>query len=279
MTRRFILLFTIAFFFLAVGCSDGDVTTEEGLTIEEIISKSIEAMESLSSYSVEMETEQTMGITDEESFEMSTQLKMDILLDPITFYQQTTMDMGIMGGIITYDSYYSEEQGLFIEDPYVEGWAKFPDELFNDFLNLSNEQINPEDQLKLLLDYLSQLSVTSEEEQYIITLKGEGTDVSSLVDLIMGMSGENMNELMDLMSDIEIQSLEYTIYIDKETFYQVETDIFVEMRMEIIGDKISSTQRSHLIMSRFNELDDLTIPEDIINNAVELTEEDIFGGF
>ncbi|MDQ0255834.1 hypothetical protein J2S74_003218 [Evansella vedderi] len=277
MKKYLFILLTIALFAVTVACND--TAQEEGMSIEDILNNSVDAMENLTSYSIEMDTQQSMGITEEESFDISSQLRMDLLLEPITFYQLTTMDMGIMGGLLSYDSYYSEEHGFFMEDPFTEKWGKFPDTLLDNFINLTDEQINPEEQLKTFLEYIDELTLTSDDNHYIISLKGEGMAMEALVDQIMGMSGETMNEVMDLMSDVEIHALDYEIFIDKETFYQVEAFVHLEMSMEIIGDHVTTTQSSHIIMSRFNELNDLTIPEDILENAVELTEEDIFGGF
>ena len=261
-----LLIFTTA-------CNNSEATSTE-----DILNKSMQAMEELTSYSMVTESHQVLGMTGEDNIDISTHAEVDLLLDPLTFYQHTSMDLGMLGGEMVYDTYFSEEYGLFMEDPGSGDWAKFPDTLIDEFLNLTEAQLSPEEQLKPLQDYISHLTLTTLDNHYVINLTGEGKEMEELVDQLSGMTADGMEEMLtQMMTEMDIKSLEYEIFIDKETFYYTEANIFIEMNLEVMEETIQVQQTSTMTFNNFNELDDLVIPEDILKNASELTEEDVLG--
>ncbi|UCZ52523.1 hypothetical protein LGQ02_17040 [Bacillus shivajii] len=278
--KKSVMLVAAATTMFLAACNDEETVND----VESVLNDSIEAMEGLTSYSMNMDSTQSMVIDENEAMDFDTMIEMDLLLEPLTFFQKTSLDLGDMGmGMdmsFEYDSYFSEEDGFFIEDPFVGEWAKFPESLMDEFLSLTDAQLSPEEQIKPFKDHISELSLEETDGHYVIRLKGEGADMETFAEQIGGMAGEGLDEMFhDIWSDIEIHQLEYEIFIDKETNYQTEANIHMELTMEIEGESMTMEQTSHLTLSRFNELNDLQVPEEVMNNAQEMTEEDFLGGF
>lgn len=268
---------------LMVACNDEEVSQD----VESVLNDSIDAMEELSSYSMKVDSTQSM-VVEEESMDIESSIEMDLLLEPLTLFQKTSFDLGDMGmGMdmsLEYDSYFSEEEGFFMQDPFANEWAKFSntvmDEMMEEALALSDAQLSPEEQLKPFKEYISDLSIIEEEDHYVISLKGEGADMSAFAEQISTMAGEGMDELFeDIWNDMEIHALEYEIFIDKETYYQTEANVYMEMTMNIEEESMTLEQTSHMVLSQFNELDDLQIPEEVLENAEEISDEGFLGEF
>ncbi|MCD8510302.1 MAG: hypothetical protein LRY73_10800 [Bacillus sp. (in: Bacteria)] len=137
-------LFIVTIFIL-LGCNEN--TSDDEFTIEDIVNKSIEVMEAVDSYTFEMDSQQIMNLTDTEHVNLYSQLKMDLVTVPLTFYQQTSINSELLGETVYYQTYYSEEEGLFMEDPFSNDWAKYPEVLVTEILNDSEEHIHPKGQL------------------------------------------------------------------------------------------------------------------------------------
>ncbi|MBU9721750.1 MULTISPECIES: DUF6612 family protein [Bacillaceae] len=280
--RKFgLTLLFFAFSLFLIACNDSDVTSD-GLTVEDILNESISAMEGLSSYSMNLNSEQSIG-DGEEDVTISIASDMDLVLDPLTFFQTINMDMGMMGLDMTYESYFSEEHGFFMEEPFSGQWLKLPAEFSDEFMELSDMQISPQEQLEPFKDYISELTLTTEDDHYVIKLVGEGADFQSLLDQLDGLFGEGLDGIDEMLQsslpEMDIKNIEYEIIIDKETFYQKEASINLELSMEFMGETISVEQQSHILMSKYNELNDFTIPEEVLNNSIEMNDDALFGEF
>ncbi|MDQ0253529.1 hypothetical protein J2S74_000901 [Evansella vedderi] len=257
-------------FFLGA-CSD-QVAGDKSL--EDILNESITTMEELKSYTMDQEMEQQLGMTGEESVTMNMNMTSEIHQDPMLLFQTMSMDM--FGETLSYESYFSEEHGFYIEDPMMGQWIKYPDSLVTELMDLE-AQMSPEDQLMTLQQYISDLSLTTDNDSYIINLTGEDVDMQAIFEQLSGLFGDGMGEMDELLSEMIIDELEYEIVIDKDTMYQTEATVKMAFTMDLMGEAISTTQNMHIKFSNFNELDFIEIPEDVINNAVEMSEEDLFG--
>ncbi|MBU9711125.1 DUF6612 family protein [Evansella tamaricis] len=277
MKKWLLLIILVSFSFLGA-CSTE--LTEDAASIEEILNNSIAAMGDLTSYSMTLESEQTMGSNEDDSITLATKSEMDLLLEPLSFYQNITMNLEMMGIDMSYESYFTEDLGFYMEEPFSGQWSKLPDQFNEEYMSLTETQLSPEEQLLPFKDYISELAMTEDNDHYTIQLVGSGADMQTLMEHISGLAGEGMDDMFfDVMSDLDIHSIEYEFIIEKETYFQKEANIYLELTMDVMGEKITLEQRSSVIMYNFNSLNDFTIPEDIINNAVELDDEDFMTDF
>ncbi|RKL64990.1 hypothetical protein CR203_23230 [Salipaludibacillus neizhouensis] len=171
---------------LALSACGEETTSEGGMSVEEVLNESIGAMESIENYSLEMDMNQMMDMGEEGEVNIDSSSEMSLSMEPMTFVQTTSMDMGDMGleenMDMKYLSYFSEEEGFFVEDPMTESWTKLPEEFMEDMLAMSDLQMSPEEQLKPFEEYISHLSLEETDSTYIIDLKGEDVDLSKLID-------------------------------------------------------------------------------------------------
>ncbi|UJW58892.1 hypothetical protein HXZ66_16435 [Bacillus sp. A116_S68] len=258
----------------------GDTTSDDGLSVEEILSESISTMEELDSYTLSMEMAQTLEGENEEgeleSMSFDTSSEVSLTLEPMTMEIVTRMDMGELGlgedTNMEFLSYFTEEDGFYIEDPTLGGWVKMGDDFSEDLTAISEMQTSPEDQLKSFEDNITNLSVETTDSSYIISLDGDDLDMNDFLNQLddlgfddMGPALEELNEM-----DMDIEKISYKITIDKETFYQTEANIDMTYNMTMMGETISTSQQIHMVLSDFNNIDPIQIPEDVLEEAEEL---------
>lgn len=281
--RKSLMIMASGAMLLVLSACGEETTSEDGMSIDEVLNESIEAMESIESYSMVMDMNQIMDMGEEGEMEIDSSSDMSLTMDPMTFVQNTSMDMGDMGMgeemDMEYLSYFSEEEGFFVEDPMVGEWMKLPEDFMDEILAMSDMPLSPEDQLKPFQDHISDLSLEETDSSYIINLEGDGLDVAELIDQLGGIGAGGMDEMLEeLMEGVEIDSLDYEITIDKDTFFQTEASINMVMTMDIMGQLITTDQHTHMTLSDFNEIDPVEIPEDVLDNATEMSEEELTGG-
>ncbi|TMW71869.1 DUF6612 family protein [Alteribacter natronophilus] len=251
--------------------------SDDGLTAEEILANSEEAMEELTSYAMDMETVQEMSFG-EDSMELNMTAEAQVRMDPLVLYQNASMDM--MGMPLSYDSYFSEEHGFLMEDPMSGGWIKLPESFTDEMLAMADVQTSPDEQLEIFRDNLEEVTVEDEEEFYIVTLKGDGVDNEAMKEQLLGLMDGDMGQMMgDAVDSMDIHEFEYEITIDRETFYTTEANIYTDMTVDDGVNNTNMKQTVHMILGEFNEHDDLEVPADVIENAEEIDESEFMGEF
>ncbi|KYG33721.1 DUF6612 family protein [Alkalihalobacillus trypoxylicola] len=276
----------------AVGGNDNEseeveeVSAEEGtneLDVTEILTRSTEAMNEVNSFSSEMTIDQVMDlgqdIPDLETSEITTsiEMKMDVILEPFGMYQLIDMDMGIpeLGGPMQMESYFTED-GMYVYEPTMDMWAKYPASMTEEILALSEMDVSPEEQVELLQSFSDDVSVEEDGDVYVLTVSGSDDNLMELIESMMSMTdaGE-MADMQMMMEMMDISEIDYVLTINKETYYQESIDMNMTMTMEAEGETATITQKMVGTFYGYNELDSIEIPEDVIENAHELTEEDL----
>lgn len=266
-------------------------TTEGGETAEEVVSQSQAVMNDIESYVLSMDMLQTMNLDgmDEEAMSVRSTQTMEMTMDPMTFKQDITMnyeDMDEMGemddseGQISYQSFFTENDGLFMEDPMMERWMKFPDSYLDDFLAMSDLQLNPEEQLDFLEDYVTDLSMEEDDQYYYITLQTEDLNLEELMQELQGFDADipGMEGMDELFGSMDLQELDFSITIEKETYHQTAGSMTMVMAIDMMGQEMITHQTSDMSMSDFNTIDPITIPNEVLENAEEISEDEFTPG-
>ncbi|TPE66452.1 DUF6612 family protein [Halalkalibacterium halodurans] len=235
----------------------------EELTAEDVLARSTEAMSEVESFTTEMELHQVINLDDEE-METHSSIKMDATLNPLAFYQVMDMNVPEANQTVSTESYYTEE-GMFMQAPGYEGWIKYSD----DFQELANAQVAPEEQLEMLKAFGDELSLDEDGDHYVLTISGSDQNLQSLIDSIMGMTGGTMEGMEELFQMMSLSDVEYTVNIDKETFLQQSMSMKMTMTMEMEEESMSIQQTSTGTFSNFNEVDPIEIPAEVVESAEE----------
>ncbi|UTR15813.1 hypothetical protein MM221_04330 [Salipaludibacillus sp. LMS25] len=249
----------------------GDTKPVDGLSVEEILSESISTMKELDSYTLVMDMAQTLEEENEEGKleSMSFDYTYDISLtsEPTTMEMVIRADMGELGNG-EYLVYLTEEDGFYIKEPTAIGWMKMSDDFSDGLMTMTEIQKNPEGLLKSFEDNTTHLSVETTDSSYIISLDSDNLDKEDILAQFEDLGFDGMGALNEMNMDIE--NMSHTITIDKETFYQTEVDIEMTFNMTIMDETSSFDQQLHMVLSNFNNIDPIQIPEDVLEEAEEL---------
>lgn len=261
-----------------VGASEETEGTEETeeLTAEEVLQKSTEAMAALSSYSMEMVSDQEITMAGEDTIKMVTTTTTDMSLNPMAMYQVTSIEDadGMMEGMEN-ESYFSED-GFFMYDSMAGQWFKMPEEFTAQLNAMSELQGSPAEQLEMLKDYTDKITMTEEEDHYVLNFEGSGEQFNEMAGMIGGMMGDGMGEMMqEMLSMMTVNQLSYLVHIDKESFYQTKVLLNMDMEMDVDGEKVSSIQVMDSTLTNFDEVGEITVPQEVIDSAQEITQEDL----
>lgn len=257
---------------------DATEETEEAetLTAEEVLQKSTEAMAELSSYSMEMVSDQEISMAGEDTIKMVTKTTTDMSMNPMAMYQVTSIeDADGMMESMDNESYFSEA-GFFVYDSMAGQWFKMPEEFTTELNAMSEMQTNPAEQLEMLKAYSDDMTMTEEDGHYVLNFEGSGKQFNEMAGMIGGIMGDDMGGMMEeMLSMMTVNQLSYIVHVDKETFYQTKVLVNMDMEMDIEGEKVSSIQSVDSTLSNFDEVGEITVPQDVIDNAQEITMEDL----
>ncbi|OIJ17406.1 hypothetical protein BKP37_02575 [Anaerobacillus alkalilacustris] len=231
---------------------------------EDVLKKSLQVMEELNSYSMKIESEQTMTINEEETVQMYLTIDAEMTQNPLAYYQKMVMetDMEMMGAFET--EMYLVEERIYMYEPMTNEWFELPIELTEELGAISEIQISPEQQLNLLMSFIDEIDLTESGNEYVLKLTGEGTEFLEIAKLFGGVGTEYFEEMLELFSHLELNNIEYEIFIDKETLYQTRLNMIMEMEMGVDDEIVHTVQTMSATIFGYNEVDEIVLPEEVI---------------
>ena len=268
-----------------VACSDSatpvDGTTDQSdLTLEDVFNKAMVQQESMESVKAAMVMDQTMamigeGEGEELNLTSSTNMDMSMTTKPMAFYSEGKMSMTMADETEALEMplkmYFTEAAGFYMYDMASEGWLKLPNESYEQILAQAGASTNATEQLEQLKPFLDDFVFEQNDSAYILTLNAKGEKFKDLIfEQLEGTLGQSLGEeTVSVLDNIQFENAKYIITIDKETFdtTKIVTDLAMEMNMEGTNAKISTL--STINFSDFNKVDAITIPQDVIDNAVK----------
>ncbi|MCT8140461.1 hypothetical protein H1D32_23980 [Anaerobacillus sp. CMMVII] len=258
-------VFAVSLIFLLMLAACNEEVATNLTDAEEILKQSLEAMEGLNSYSMKMETEQTMTINDMETINLTMGIDADMTLEPMAFYQKLSMesDMEMMGKYET-EMYLVGDQ-IFMFEPMMNEWMELPLELVGDIGALSEMQISPDQQLLLLRSFLDDIELSENGNEYVLKLTGEGSEFMEIAQFFGG-AGNELEAMFELFSELQLNKIEYEIFIDKETLYQTKLNMTMDLTMEMEGEKIHTFQSIRATISGYNEIGEIKLPDEVVVN-------------
>jgi hypothetical protein len=238
------------------------------LTLEQVFEKSLKASESLKSFSVNMDLNQEITAAQQEAMKIQSTITMDVVTEPMAFYQK--MNMTMAGESLATEAYFSQD-GMFISDPTSNTWMKFPTEMSDQLLQLSDQQTNPAEELKKLKDYVSDFSFEQDDKNYILTLEASGEDLSEFIKetALEGMPAE-LTADPAIFDSMKINKANFIYHLNKETFYPVKTDVYMDMEITAEGETVHMIQDIKGSYNKFNEITTITIPQEVLDTVTEI---------
>ena len=228
---------------------------------EDVLKQSLEAMEGLQSYSMKMESEQTMTVNDEEEVKMFMTVDAEMMIDPIAFYQKLSMesDIPMMGAFET--EMYLIDDTIYVFEPMMDEWMELPMEMAEELGGLAEMQLSPDQQLAMLRNFVDDIEMTENNNEYILKLAGEGTDFMEIAQVFGGVGTEGFDEMLEMFSQLDLNFVEYEIFIDKETLYQTKLNMTMDMTMGMDGEIVRTVQSMNATITGYNEVEEIVLPE------------------
>lgn len=241
------------------------------LTLDEVFDKSTQATADLHSFAMNMDLVQEMA-SDLEEANMTIQstIYMEVVSDPIAFYQKMKMDIPEVGEAIETESYFSKD-GFYMQDPTSETWMKLPSEMTDQLLQLSDQQTNPGEEIKRLQSFIEDFTFDELEDGYSLTLNASGDKFNDFIqETLKETLPAELTANNEALQNIAIHSVKYDLLIDKETFLPKTIDVSMEMEMTIEGQTIKLKQDMKGDYSEHNNIEEIMIPQEVIDTAEEI---------
>lgn len=244
-------------------------------TAQEVYQKSLEASESISSMHADFSIQQNMKTTGEENLSMKNDIAitMDMVTEPLSIHQQMVVE-GDAEGTMDIEM-YGEGDELYIQTQEMEGdWILVPAEMQDEVL-AGMDSSNAMMDLEVFKDFTEEFTLEEQGDEYILNLSASGDKFGELLKELMdqtavgsqGMEGEEEGT----MENVEVKKIELTLHIDKETYYTNSFDMKLDAIMDIAGYRTVTIQNINAKMSQVNELEGIVIPDDVRNNAYDMS--------
>ncbi|MFS1517530.1 DUF6612 family protein [Bacillus sp. SCS-151] len=264
MKKLITTMFAVSFILLLAACSSSDAD------VNDLFNKSMEAAKDLNSFSVDMVMDQTIEVGTE-SMPQNMEIYLDMVQEPLTMYQQMSISMGDMMNIDT-ESYFTDE-GFFMYDSMSNMWQKLPSEQFENIMQMADNQQSPINSLKQMEKFVDDFELIEEDSQYIFKLSSTDEKMKDLITSMIPqdqLAGAGMADDIDqLMENMTISTLEYEITIDKETYYPKNISMIMDSTMTMEGETVGFYQEMTGEYSNFNEVNEISVPDEVINTATE----------
>lgn len=237
--------------------------TDKKATSQEVLAAASEKSAELKNFAMDGTLNMVMK-SGEETMETNADLQTKTNVDPLVMQQ--TMQMEAEGQTNTIDMYMDEEF-IYIKDLQSGGWVKMKQagpgmgEMMN-----QPKTMTPADQIKQLEQMADDIQMEETESEYILNVKGNGEKLMSLTGSMMG-SDPAMQAALEQM---DIEQIDYTYTLDKETYFPKSLNMDIKMFITENDQKIEMQQTITSQFSEMNELENFSIPEEVLNEAVEV---------
>lgn len=228
----------------------------------------------LNSFSANMDILQTMSMMGEE-ITVDMTLDMDMVVDPLGMHQYMNMDMEQLGNEkITSESYFTKD-GFYTYDSMMGQWVKYDDAMTEELLALSNSQMDPIAQFEMMEKYYQNVVIIENKDTYELYTSISGDGFQDLLDEVLnipglGLGGDLGSEGFEM--DMTINQMDMVTVIDKETLYPLSGTMVSDMTMNIEGEEMNIAQDVKYTYSNFNEIEEIVIPQEVIDKAVPFEE-------
>lgn len=222
----------------------------------------------MNSYSTKMKLKQSMDFMGEK-MNSNMVMDMDFVLNPLGMYQSMIMTLDELGETMTTKTYMTKD-GYYMYDSLTAQWMKFDDEMASELEELSNVQVDPNEQVELMARYYENVKVIDKGSTYEIHMSISGKGYQEMLKEILNLADLGLEE--DILSDMSINKMNMVTVYDKQTLYPLSGFMDTDITMVMEGEKINMKQQAEYTYSNINKLDKITIPKEVIDSAIPFEE-------
>lgn len=251
---------------------EGSANNEQSeLTLTQVFDKTTEAAKELKSFNVKMDIKQDISSNQDEAANMKidTTLEMDVVQNPMAFYQKMSMKMPDTEEVMEMESYFSKD-GMYYYDPTSQTWMKFPAEMMDELMKVSNQQTNPAAEIENLKKFVDDFKFKQDDKSYILLLNASGEKFTDyLKETVQQTLPAGMADSEQVFENMKINKMDYEIHIDKKTFYPTVLNLNMEMEITAEGQTVKIAQDMNGQYVKHNHLKEIAIPQEVLDGAIE----------
>ncbi|QOV12309.1 DUF6612 family protein [Viridibacillus arvi] len=259
-------------------CNANEKVGDSDVTAKELYEKTLKQQEALKSYSANGDIKQSMVFKngeDEMSIDLLSDMKMDIIADPLSSYFTSTTKMKDVSAEEAMDikmEGYMTDKGFYMKESTLNQWMKMPKEQYDVVLGSYKEQSDPSEQLKKLSEFVEDFKVDTEGDKYVLTLKAEGEKFTKFIKTEVEAQLEQMAQGAEkpAIDDMKFDDVEYVIYINKDDYNIEHMKTIMNMTMKVEGNEVKMKTDTDLKLSNFNSVKPITVPKEVTEKAQEM---------
>jgi hypothetical protein len=237
--------------------------TDKNATSQEVLAAASEKSAELKNFAMDGTLKMIMT-TEEGTMETNAEMQTKTNVEPL--FMQQTMQMEAEGQTNTIEMYMDKEF-IYIKDVQSGGWVKMK-QAGPGMGEMMNQQktMTPAEQIKQLEQMADDIQMEETEGEYIFNVKGNG-------EKLMGLTGNMMGSdpaIQAALEQMDIEQIDYTYTLDKETYFPKSLKMDIKMFVTENEQKIEMQQTITSEFSEMNELENFSIPEEVLNEAVEV---------
>jgi len=162
------------------------------------------------------------------------------------------------------------DESTYVFDPQEDEWMKFPSELSQEIIQLSDEQTDLGQQIDQFVEFVDDFTVEEDGDDYNLTLHATGEKFHDLLyETIKDSLPQDLGADQDIVNSLKFGDVEYTIILNKDTYYYSDLNVLMDYEMELEGQKIDVHQDIQSTYSNHNTINEITVPQEVIDEAVE----------
>ncbi|QHE53334.1 DUF6612 family protein [Pontibacillus sp. HMF3514] len=257
--KRFITMAVsaIALILALAGCSG------EEKSLQDIYNNAIEASNELNSYQMDMNMDMDMSMPGIPAQKTTITTKGKVVIDPMALHQT----MEIMGQSV--EMYYTEN-GMYMQQPGTDQWVKAPKSMMDQLTQMSQAQQKPGEQLEQLKKYVEDFNLEEKENSFVLSVSSSEDKMKGFVKEMLKQNLPNNAINDDVLKNISIKKLDYKFTVNKDNYYPKALDLSMDLEIEQNGEKSIIKEKIHATYSKYNEIEEITVPEEVKNNAQEM---------
>ena len=244
-----------------------EVVVKSELTAGEVMEKANAASKTQQSMHSDMEIDQTIKVG-EETHDIHSTIDMDIIMEPLAMHQ--TVNTQLAGEEMAVEQFITKD-GFFMKNPQTGEWMKFEDDMYEQLTGqIAGAQESPVD-YDMYMDFADDFKFEETNNEYVLTLKGSGEKFTALMNDMMkqNMPAEADESILE-EANMKVEKIDMELTIDKKTFFTKDFDIDMVMLMDQQGEQAKVTQNMKGTMTKINEIEEIVVPEEILDEAVDM---------
>ncbi|WP_157842933.1 DUF6612 family protein [Bacillus sp. FJAT-44742] len=254
----------------------GDREGESETTSHEMIKNMENSLNTMTSYTMEMNIRENRMRADKEEFLKEVFLQSEVKFQPFSLHKsyETMIHQGT--GEEMYSEFYINEGGYYLFHSNENTWRRVPPPVAEQALAFVEAENSMDEHLQFPFQAFSRASIIEKDEKYVISFKDIGVNIEELNTHIYRLMGDQAGvSLTDGPLNVTFDSLTYILTFHKETFEVSGLSIDLHF---ITPSEEGGLPADIIIRGTFSGINDTTPslpPRPVQEEALEIEEEEM----